>query len=1009
MDVENLAKELILKNMTPEQQMAVLDSVRQSVAQAKEVQKRKIGENVDLVVQALKKIESDIRSRYDDIGNAIEKRVASIKDGRDGINGKDGRDGKDGKSGRDGAKGDKGDAGRDGRDGVDGVDGVSVTSARIDFDGSLVITLSSGVELNVGEVVAPDLAERIKVITNGGGTSQSVLDTLDSLQTQINTLIPSQTGNSGKFLTTNGTSTSWASVAGGLSYQGTWNASTNSPTLTSSVGTNGYYYIVATAGSTNLNGITDWQIGDWLMFNGSVWQKIDQSDTLQSITSTDGSVTVTTTGSTADLSVAVSASTTNVICLVRNTTGATLTKGTAVYISGATGQNPTVSKAQANSDATSAQTLGLMTADLANNSNGYVTVIGLITNIDTSAYTDGAQLYLSGSTAGALTATKPYAPTHLVYVAVVEHAHATQGKLFVKVQNGYEMDELHNVSAQSPSNGQTLIYNTSTSLWEKANLTAGTGISVSNGAGSITISNTGVTSVTGTSPVASSGGATPAISLAASYGDTQNPYASKTANYVLAAPNGTAGVPTFRAIVAADIPTLNQNTTGTASNVTGTVAIANGGSGQTTAQLAMNAFAGAVTSGSYLRGNGTNVVMNTIQAADVPTLNQNTTGSAATVTTTINSGVVATTQTAGDNSTKVATTAYVNAITGTVGINGFKNRIINGAMVIDQRNAGASVSGTTGVYTLDRWKVQNNSGSARFNVQQNVGSVTPPAGYKYYLGITSTSAYSVAATDIIAIQQFIEGYNIADLAWGTASAVTVTLSFWVRSSLTGTFGGSVVEGAAGGALYPFSYTISAANTWEQKTVTIVGSTIGTWNSTNGAGIQLLFSMGTGSTYSGTAGSWTASAYYAPTGATSIVGTNGATFYITGVQLEKGSTATSFDYRPYGTELALCQRYYYPVRGSGQFADVVGTTTTDMFFATPFPVEMRATPTMTGVLTALVVSNFSTAYTASGGSYSFNGTSTQGVNVRKSGFTSLSTTYRYFLQSTSIVVTADAEL
>jgi hypothetical protein len=136
MDIENLAKELILKNMTPEQQMAVLESVRQSVANAKEVQKKKIGENVDLVVQALKKIESDIRSRFDDVGNAIEKRVSSIKDGRDGSNGKDGRDGKDGKSGRDGAKGDKGDSGQNGRDGVDGTDGVSVTTAHIDFDGS---------------------------------------------------------------------------------------------------------------------------------------------------------------------------------------------------------------------------------------------------------------------------------------------------------------------------------------------------------------------------------------------------------------------------------------------------------------------------------------------------------------------------------------------------------------------------------------------------------------------------------------------------------------------------------------------------------------------------------------------------------------------------------------------------------------------------------------------------------------------------------------------------------
>jgi hypothetical protein len=481
--------------MTPEQQMAVLDSVRQSVLQAKEVQKKKIGENVDLVVQALKKIESDIRSRFDDVGNAIEKRVASIKDGRDGINGTDGRDGKDGKAGRDGAKGDKGDAGQNGRDGVDGVDGISVTSARIDFDGSLIITLSSGVELNVGEVVAPDLAERIKVITNGGGTSQSVLDTLASLQTQINNLIPSQTGNSGKYLTTNGTALSWASIAGGgLSYQGTWNASTNTPTLASSTGVNGYYYIVATAGSTNLNGITDWQIGDWLLFNGTVWQKIDQSDLIQSITSADGSIVVTTTGSTVDLAVSQTSPASVLVEQVRNSTGATLTKGTAVYISGATGQLPTVTKAQANNDTNSAQTLGLITADISNNSNGYVTIIGLIQNLNTSAYTDGAQLYLSPTTAGTLTATKPYAPNHLVYVAVVAHAHPTHGKLLVKVQNGYEMDELHNVSAQNATDGQVLIYNDTTNLWEKNTLTDGTGISITEGAGSITIANSGVLS-----------------------------------------------------------------------------------------------------------------------------------------------------------------------------------------------------------------------------------------------------------------------------------------------------------------------------------------------------------------------------------------------------------------------------------------------------------------------------------------------------------------------------------
>ena len=589
MDISELERKLGIEGMSADEQMAIVIALQKS-AEEKSLRARDetVGKSAELVIQGLKKIKSDIEARFSELNTTIQTKVYSLQDGKDGRDGKDGKDGLDGKQGLQGSNGKDG---RDGRDGVDGADGISVTSARIDFDGSLIISLSSGAELNVGEVVAPDLAESIKVITNGGGTSQSVLDTLASLQTQIDNLIPSQTGNSGKFLTTNGTSTSWASVAGGLSYQGTWNATTNTPTLASSTGTNGYYYIVATAGSTNLNGITDWQVGDWLLFNGSIWQKIDQSEVLQSITSTDGSVTVTTTGSTADLSVAVAASTTNVICLVRNTTGATLTKGTVVYISGATGQNPTVTKAQANNDTNSAQTLGLMTADLANNSNGYVTIIGLITNIDTSAYTDGEQLYLSPTTAGALTATKPYAPQHLVYVAIVEHAHPTQGKLFVKVQNGYELDELHNVSAQSPSNGQTIVYNATTSLWEKANLTAGTGIGVSNGAGSITvsnsgvtsavagtgisvsgatgavtISNTGVTSVTGTSPVVSSGGATPAISLATAYGDTLNPYASKTANYVLATPNGSAGVPTFRAVVAADIPTLNQNTTGTAAS-----------------------------------------------------------------------------------------------------------------------------------------------------------------------------------------------------------------------------------------------------------------------------------------------------------------------------------------------------------------------------------------------------------------------------------------------------------
>jgi hypothetical protein len=271
---------------------------------------------------------------------------------------------------------------------------------------------------------------------------------------------------------------------------------------------------------------------------------------------------------------------------------------------------------------------------------------------------------------------------------------------------------------------------------------------------------------------------------------------------------------------------------------------------------------------------------------------------------------------------------------------GFKNRIINGAMVIDQRNAGASVTPTTGVYSVDRWAAQLSLPS-KYSIQQNAGAVTPPAGYSNYLGVTSLSAYSVLTGDYFGISQSIEGLNTADLAWGTASAAPITISFWVRSSLTGTFG-AVLNNSASNRSYPFTYTISAANTWEQKSVTVAGDTSGTWLTTNGVGIRLWFNLGAGATYSGTAGAWAAAEYLAPTSAVSVVGTNGATFYVTGAQFEKGSTATSFDYRPYGTELQLCQRYAQPCGqgGTGRASSSTGLETT-----TQFRVPMRATPSI----------------------------------------------------------------
>ena len=239
--------------------------------------------------------------------------------------------------------------------------------------------------------------------------------------------------------------------------------------------------------------------------------------------------------------------------------------------------------------------------------------------------------------------------------------------------------------------------------------------------------------------------------------------------------------------------------------------------------------------------------------------------------------------------------------------NSFKNRIINGAMVIDQRNAGASTTPANGIYTLDRWQGIATQ-SSKFTAQQNAGAVTPPVGFINYLGITSSSSYSVLTGDTFDIQQAIEGLNVADLAWGTANAKTVTLSFQVYSSLTGTFGGALTNSAANRS-YLFSYTVSSANTWTSISVTIAGDTSGTWLTTNGIGIVVRFGLGSGATFSGTSGVWAAGNLVQPNSTVSVVGTNGATFYITGVQLEKGSTATSFDYRPYGTELALCQRYF----------------------------------------------------------------------------------------------------
>jgi len=198
--------------------------------------------------------------------------------------------------------------------------------------------------------------------------------------------------------------------------------------------------------------------------------------------------------------------------------------------------------------------------------------------------------------------------------------------------------------------------------------------------------------------------------------------------------------------------------------------------------------------------------------------------------------------------------------------------------------------------------------ASKLSVQRNAGAITPPTGFTNYVGTTTVAAYAVGAGDSFNLRTFVEGYNFADMAWGTSSAATTILSFWVRSSLTGTFGGSL-RNDLNNRSYPFTYAISAANTWEQKTITFAGDTTGTWGTTTERGVAVIFGLGVGTTGSGTAGAWAATNYQSATGATSVVGTNGATFFLTGVQLEPGSVATPFERRSYGQELALCQRYY----------------------------------------------------------------------------------------------------
>ena len=318
--------------------------------------------------------------------------------------------------------------------------------------------------------------------------------------------------------------------------------------------------------------------------------------------------------------------------------------------------------------------------------------------------------------------------------------------------------------------------------------------------------------------------------------------------------------------------------------------------------------------------------------------------------------------TAGTSTTTLNGVAtFVSSAPSVPGAFGYRNRIINGDMRIDQSNAGAAVSAnaTNQFYVTDQWVLRGTTSAGVFSGQQSTS--TPPAGYTNFLRITTTTAdASPAAGSGYFFSQIIEGVNCQDLQFGSATAQTVTVSFWVRSSLTGTFSGSLWNSAAN-RYYGFTFTINSASTWEQKSITITGDTSGTWLTDTGIGIRLSFDMGNGSTFRGAAGSWSATSAIGVTGSVRIISTLSATFDLTGVQLEVGSAATPFEVRDYASELMRCQRYYSTSiesgatitnfttlnnNGVGGVMGIADAVNGDLFPNLQYPVAMRANPTLT---------------------------------------------------------------
>ena len=752
---------------------------------------------------------------------------------------------------------------------------------------------------------------------------------------------------------------------------------------------------------------------------------------------------------------------------VRNAEATTLTTGTVVYLFGATGDHATVKRADNDSDTTSSKTVGLVASPIAASENGPVVTRGYVDGINLSTgYASGDVLWLGED--GAFTKVKPTAPEHLVFIGVVVRA-TNNGIIYVATQNGYELDELHNVSLPNPTAGQVLTYNGS--LWTAA---SASGVSVLDDLTDVSaaspvqyqpliwdgtnwqsetynqtmrLGESGVSDwveLTPTSldfhPIDGRSGQFNPYGVNVYTGDT---YVELTSGYVTSnndnfrfevnydgvewdnyVTNESVSISPFGAtngqVLAFNTGSLSYVPSNIPIDSLSDVVITSPTDGQvlkynTATSLWTNASAGGGASitvsdtppvspaagalwfesdsgltfiyydsqwieigagasydpitgivqakGDLILGTASQTVDRLTVGANSQRLIANSSAStgvswASDSTNTVidakgdllvgaTNDVVARLPVGTDNQMLVANSSATNGLAWVDQPSGFRNKIINGAMTISQRGTSAiSNVGGTDVYGTDRWCIYGQT-SSKMTITQS--TVAPP-GFSNSTVITSSAATTPASGDFYGLRQHIEGYNTTDLAWGTASAKPIVVSFWVRSSIAGSYSFTVLNPAAS-RCFISSYTISTINTWEKKIVYINGETTGSWATGNTTGVSIWFDMGSGSSQNGTAGTWNTSATFRTSGSTNLIGTNGATFYITGVQFEANTVATPFEYRPYGTELALCQRYYYRRGGGvgGVVSDVYLSgyqpASTNIIFSHFHPVEMRATPSL----------------------------------------------------------------